>query len=183
MVPANSASWAGTMPKASRDRSLGAFGKQKDPRMMPASENIQILRWPIPKTMSFPVGYEILFEHFGEQHDWPQSRLVFFDRPTAFASEFTRILKCNEPYCILELAREPEEHVTRHRDSHWCFTVYPVLRKLKNIARGELTLRAFAILRDFMATYPVHPHYSNRIRVIFDPVNQSSTFDQLHQTK
>ncbi len=159
------------------------LGKQEEPRMTPSLENIQILRWPIGKAMAFPVGFELLFKHFGAQANWPESRLLFFDRPTTFASEFSDILKCKQPYCILELERKPEGQVPRHNSPHWCFTVYPVLRQLKSIAREELTLRAFPALTQFMATCPVHANYYNRIRVIFDSINHSSALDQLHPIK
>jgi len=150
--------------------------------MTPSTDNVQILRWPISKSLAFPVGFEILLKVFGGHGEWSGSRILFFDRPTGLASAFSHILKHNEPYCIFELERRPENNTPHYSSPHWCFTVYPVKRTLKSFAREELTLRAFSTVQGFMAACPVHRNYYNRIRVIFDSINHSCACDQLHPT-
>jgi hypothetical protein len=85
--------------------------------------------------MAFPVGYELLREHFGTSTDWSEARFYFCDHPTAFASEFARILRAREPYRIIRVERSAETHVPLYLPAHWHFTVYPVPHDLKSIAR------------------------------------------------
>jgi len=132
--------------------------------------------------MAFPVGYELLREHFGTLSDWSDVRFYFWDHPTTFASEFARILRVREPYRILRLERRSETHVPSHEPAHWRFTVYPVPRHLKSIARSALVAQSFDALRHFIATVPTHANYCNRIDVIFDPSEGICRAEQLWET-
>lgn len=142
----------------------------------PARESPRIVRSQISHEMAFPVGHELLQAHFSAAPRWPEATFYFDAYPTTFASEFTRILRDQERFQILRL-----EHGVRHREqiAHWIFTVYPVPRKLKSIARAALIAQSFPALHDFMSRCPSHRNYYNRCTVIFDPVEGTCSVEQL----
>ena len=109
------------------------------------------------------------------------ARFYFWDYPTTFASEFTRILRAGEPHRILRVEHLTESHIPSHQPAHWRFTVYPVLRDLKSVARGALIAGSFTALRDFIARAPSHANYYNRTDVIFDPAEGTCRTEQLWQ--
>jgi hypothetical protein len=111
---------------------------------------------------------------------WPEVRFYFTAHPTTFASEFGRILRAGEPYCVLRLARDPERFVPRFTAAHWAFHVYPVRRVLKSVARAAFCSGALAAFRDFLAHSPTHAHYYNRCDAVFDPVEGTCTTQVFH---
>lgn len=131
--------------------------------------------------MAFPVGYELLHGQFGELFDWSEAQFWFCDRPTTFASEFAEILRAREPYRILRVERHHETFTPRHQPAHWHFTVYPVLRSLKSIARATLLAEPCATLQRFIASSPTHANYYNRVDVIFDPADGNCRAEQLRE--
>ncbi len=147
--------------------------------MTTAAEKPYIVRYRISHGMAFPVGYELLREHLGTASKWPEARFYFCARPTTFASEFTRILRAGEPYRILRVERRSETHVPSYQPAHWHFTIYPVRRDLKSVARAALVAQSFATLQHFIASVPTHANYSNRCDVTFDPVEAACRTEQL----
>jgi hypothetical protein len=129
--------------------------------------------------MAFPVGYELLREHFSSSPHWREARFYFCDHPTAFASEFARILRDGEPYRILRVEHLTESHVPSHQPAHWHFSVYPVPRDLKSVAGAALVAWSFGTLRDFIARAPAHTNYYNRTDVIFDPAEGTCRTEHL----
>src|SRR6478672_10152229 len=81
-------------------------------------EQPSIVRCPISHEMAFPVGYELLREHFGLTMNWSEARFHFCDRPTRLASEFTRILQARESYRILRVERCSEAHLPSYQPAH-----------------------------------------------------------------
>ena len=150
--------------------------------MTTTPEHPHIIRYRISHKMAFPVGYELLREHFGTSFNWSDARFSFCDHPTTFASEFTRILRAGEPYRILRFERRAETHIPSHLPAHWDFTVYPVPRNLKSVARTSLVAQSFATLRHFLASVPTHANYYNRCDVIFDPSERTCRTEQLWET-
>jgi len=142
-------------------------------------EEPHIVRCRISQEMAFPVGYELLREHFGSTPRWSEARFYFCDSPTTFASKFAHILRSREPYRILRLEHRAEEHVFSHLPAHWCFTIYPVQRDLKNAARTALVDQSFATLHRFIATAPTHQKYSKSVDVILDPSDGTCRAEQL----
>ena len=125
--------------------------------------------------MAFPVGYELLREQFGQLPHWPGFRFYFRAHPTTFAAEFTRILRAQEPYCILRVEHSPDEHRGFDHLLGWCFEVCPVRRDFKSVARAALCNGPFDTLREFVASLPVRPHYYTRRDVTFDSVSGTCT--------
>lgn len=71
---------------------------------MNAPNQPHIIRNTISQRMSFPVGYELLRDHFGTLSQWDDARFYFSAHPTAFASQFAAILSSRQPYTILRVA-------------------------------------------------------------------------------
>lgn len=140
---------------------------------MTTPEPPYIIRACISREMAFPVGYELLREHFGDLPEWIGARFYFCAHPTTFASEFSRILRACEPYCILRIEHRMAEMPPSYLPAHWFFTVYPVPRDSKSGARSALCRGPFTTLRDFITCAPTHANYYNRTDVTFDP--QSGT--------
>lgn len=115
--------------------------------------------------MAYPVGFELLREHFGDLPQWQDVRLEFYSKTTFFASEFRHVLSSGAPYCVLSV-----EHETINIALGWHINVYPVFRELKSVARATLIQSAFTPLHDFMARARVHRHYRNKAEAIFDPL-------------
>ena len=146
--------------------------------MTTTPESPHIIRNRISQEMAFPVGYELLREHFGTSPHWPAARFSFTAHPTTFASEFARILRAQEPYCVLRVEHRTERHFSPYQPAQWHFTVYPVLRHLKSIARSAL-IGGFAELRNFIARAPSHSDYYNRSDAFFEPVAGTCVTAQL----
>jgi hypothetical protein len=147
-----------------------------------APEQPHITRCRISNELAFPVGYELLREHFGTSPHWSEARFYFSDHPTTFASEFARILRAGVPYCILRVERRSETHVPSHQPAHWLFTSHPVPRHLKSIARAALVAESFATLQHFISSAPTHANYYNRRDVIFHPSEGTCRTEQLWET-
>ena len=147
--------------------------------MSTTPEEPHIVRCRISQEMAFPVGYEILREYFGNVSQWSEARFYFSAHPTTFASEFANILRSREPYRILRLEHLAEAHVPSHSPAHWCFTVNPVPRDLKSVARATLVAYSFATLQHFITAAPIHRNYYNRVDVIFDPSEGTCKTEQL----
>jgi hypothetical protein len=103
------------------------------------------IRCKISHELAFPFGYELLFKCFGHITNRDDARFHFCDKPTVWASQFAEILRCNEPYRILRIERMSESDIS----AHWSFTLYPVKRIVKSIARDAL-LNASDILNAFL---------------------------------
>lgn len=114
--------------------------------------------------MAYPLGFELLREHFGDLPQWQDVWLGFYPETTVFASEFRHILSSGDPYCILSV-----KHHINYIALGWQISVYPVFRELKSVARAALIQSAFTPLHDFMAKARVHRHYRNKAETIFDP--------------
>ena len=122
--------------------------------------------------MAFPIGYELLREHFGGLPHWPGARFYFSAHPTTFAADFTRILRACEPYRVFRVEHRPNmRRGYDHIFAGWSFTVYPVQRDLKSIAHAALCGDPFATLHEFITPLPQRPHYYTRRDVLFDPVS------------
>jgi|GEM_PF-4558609 len=137
--------------------------------MTNTTELPQITRCRISHEMAFPIGYELLREHFGDLPCWSGARFYFSAHPTTFASEFAQILRSHEPYRILRLEHRTGGHVPSYIPAHWHFTLDPVPRDRKSVARTALCAGPFAALREFITRAPAHATYYNRIDAIFDP--------------
>jgi len=138
-------------------------------------EEPHIVRCAISKEMAFPVGYELLRDHFGDLPQWPTTTFYFCAHPTTFASEFAAILRSGEPYRILRVEHLPHSHLRPGDPAHWHFTVYPVPRAFKSIARTALGSGPFASLHEFIRHVPAHPNYYNGTDVVFDPQSGACT--------
>ena len=142
-------------------------------------EQPRIVRSRISHKLAFPVGFELLREHFGALLPWPEVRLSFLPHPTVWASEFAQILREGKPYCILRVERRSATEDPSPEPAHWHFTIYPVPRDLKSIARTALISAAAPPLRDFISRVPTYWTYYNRVDVIFDPTERTCRTDQL----
>jgi hypothetical protein len=128
-----------------------------------------IIRSPISHELAFPVGYELLREHFGDLPHWSGARFRFSAHPTTFAADFTQILRASEPYCIFRVEHRPiERRGYDHVFAGWTFTTYPVPRDIKSLARVALCEGPFQTLHEFIAALPSLPHYYTRRDVLFD---------------
>ena len=140
-----------------------------------------IVRSRIGRELAFPVGYELLRDHFGELPQWESARFYFAAHPTTFASEFAAILRAREPYRILRIEHRTATHVHFHIDAHWHFSVFPVRRELKSVARAALCGGSFEQLRDFVRCAPQQWNQYNRADAIFDPQEGITVADVLHE--
>jgi hypothetical protein len=138
-----------------------------------------IVRCKISRELAFPVGYELLRDHFSTSRYLSESCFCFAAHPTTFASEFARILRERERYCVLRLEHSTKALNPADQATHWHFTLYPVLRGLKSIARAALVGQSFAALQDFVARAPVHWNYYNRCDAVFDPVEGRCNWELL----
>ena len=133
-------------------------------------EKPNIVRSRISHQMAFPVGYELLRTYFGDLAQWPGARLRFSEHPTTFASEFTRILRDSEPYCIFRIEYRPcERRGYDHILAGWSFTAFPVRRELKSSARTALCAEPFATFREFIGGIPTSSDVYTRREVVFHP--------------
>lgn len=128
--------------------------------------------------MAFPVGYELLQEHFSECPHWLEAVFHFSAHPTTFASEFTRILREQEPYLVFRLEYRFEPYIQAAPSPRWHFTIYPVPGHLKSVTRNALVEQSFPTLRDMMSKVPVRSIDYNRWDVIFDPVEGRCQIEQ-----
>ena len=147
--------------------------------MTTTSDSPHIVRDRISHEMAFPVGYELLRECFGVSPHWADARFSFVAHPTTFASEFASILRAREPFRILRVEHRAERHAPSYQSAHWHFTVYPVPRRLKSIARRALLSGAVAGLLDFLTRAPSHDTYYDRNDALFDPAEGTCTISQL----
>lgn len=145
------------------------------------SKHPKIVRSKISKEMSFAVGYELLREHFSTAIHWAESVFDFCPHPTDFASEFTRILRTREPYRILRLEHGAQGPPGSEPAAHRRFTIYPVPRNLRTVARAALLGQAFPALKQFLDRCPLHRNYYNRCEAIFDPIKITCTVEQLRE--
>jgi hypothetical protein len=144
---------------------------------MNSSDQPHIIRSPISREFAFPVGYELLRDHFGALPQWSDARFYFSAHPTTFASEFAVILQEQEPYRILRVEHQTETDVP----AHWSFRVYPVPRPLKSVARAALCDGPFATLREFVVRAPQNWNQYNRSDAIFDPQEGTAIVQTLYE--
>jgi hypothetical protein len=130
-------------------------------------EQPHIVRCRISQKMAFPVGYELLREHFGATSWWPDAGFYFHDNSSVFASEFAQILKTRQSYRIFQIERRPDNvmHLLKKRYS---FTICPVVRELRSIAKEALT-PLFPALRQFIDGIPVSSVDRRSISAMFTP--------------
>lgn len=149
--------------------------------MESASEQPHIVRCRISHELAFPVGYELLREYFGDLLQWADVSFYFCSHPTTFASEFTQVLRDGVPYRVLRFEYRGPARCSVLSTAGWCFTVYPVRRELKGIARAALAAGAVDVLRDFVSGARTHSHYYKRTDVIFDPAGGTCSTELLYE--
>lgn len=140
-----------------------------------------IVRCQISHKLAFPVGYELLREHFGNLPQWTDVTFYFCSHPTTFVSEFNEILRNGVPYRILRLEYQGSARCSILSNAGWRFTVYPVRRKLKSTARTALAAGPLNTLREFITRARTHSNYYNRTDVIFDQLEGSCSTDLLFE--
>lgn len=114
--------------------------------MQTPSPEHRIIRDRISRKMSFPIGYELLERVFGDLPQWPDCDFWFDGRPGYWASDFASTLKSGDPYPIVRVGRSLSAGFT--------FSVYPVVRSLKSIAREAFLSSAVEAFREFISAGP-----------------------------
>ncbi|MEP6667880.1 MAG: hypothetical protein ABJF10_01935 [Chthoniobacter sp.] len=131
--------------------------------------------------MAFPSGYELLREHFGDLTGWSEATFYFCAHPTTFASEFTRILDERRPYIILRVEYRGAALFSAHSSAGLCFTIYPVRREFKRVARGGLAAGLLDAMQQFIRLVPTYPNYYNRMDATFDSAAGSCATERLYE--
>jgi hypothetical protein len=140
------------------------------------SLELRTVRSNISQRLAFPLGYEQLHSAFGHIANWDEARFYYCDKPTTWASEFAEILRSNKPYCILRIERQRESDIV----AHWSFTIYPVERISKSLARDAL-LASADLIRAFLKHSPTFSTYYNLMNAIYDPTDNSCHTNQLYE--
>jgi hypothetical protein len=143
---------------------------------MNPSLELRTVRSKISQRLAFPLGYEQLHSAFGHIASWDEARFYYCDNPTTRASEFAEILRSHTPYCILRIERRRESEIV----AHWSFTIYPVERISKSLARDSL-LASADVMRTFLKHSPTFSAYYNWMNVIYDPADHSCITNQLYE--
>jgi hypothetical protein len=143
---------------------------------MNSSLELRTVRSNISQKLAFPLGYEQLHSAFGHIANWDEARFYYCDKPTTWASEFAEILRSNKPYCILRIERQRESDIV----AHWSFTIYPVERISKSLARDAL-LASADLIKTFLKHSPTFSTYYNWMNAIYDPTDNSCHTNQLYE--
>ena len=128
-----------------------------------------IYRDRISHEMAFPLGYERLAQAFGDLPQFSDFEFWFSARPVYWASDFTRTVRAQEPYPIVEVRQ-------RYMSPGFSLRVYPVVRPLKSIAREAFLSSALEPFRHFILLRAAAPSGDRDFRrAFFDPVVHTCT--------